>query len=151
MGKAVFVFDIDGTLADCTHRQHHVDTAGKPKDWDAFFAGIPDDPPVIHVCEVLVALVAYGHQVVFCTGRPERCRYATVDWINKWVINYRGEWLYMRKDGDHRPDHVVKLELLHEMRRDELEPVMMFDDRQTVVDMWRANGVPCAQVAPGRF
>ncbi len=32
----IAVFDIDGVLADATHRQHHV--AGRPKDWDAFFA-----------------------------------------------------------------------------------------------------------------
>jgi hypothetical protein len=29
--------DIDGTLADCTHRLHHIQK--QPKDWDAFFAG----------------------------------------------------------------------------------------------------------------
>ena len=29
--------------------------------------------------------------------------------------------------------------------------VMVFDDRDRVVNMWRRNGVVCAQVAPGDF
>jgi len=28
---------------------------------------------------------------------------------------------------------------------------MVFDDRNSVVDMWRENGVRCMQVAPGDF
>jgi hypothetical protein len=33
--KAVII-DIDGTLADTTHRLHHIKS--KPPNWDAFFA-----------------------------------------------------------------------------------------------------------------
>ena len=29
--------------------------------------------------------------------------------------------------------------------------VCVFDDRQKVVDMWRANDLVCMQVAPGNF
>lgn len=29
------VFDLDGTLADCEHRIHHI--TKEPKDWRAFF------------------------------------------------------------------------------------------------------------------
>jgi len=28
---------------------------------------------------------------------------------------------------------------------------MVFDDRDKVVNMWRENGIPCLQVAPGNF
>ena len=38
----VWVFDIDGTLADNEHRMHHLD--GK-KEWDAFFAKQHLDEP----------------------------------------------------------------------------------------------------------
>ena len=40
----IAVFDIDGVLADARHREHHV--SGRPKDWDAFFAAVGDDPVV---------------------------------------------------------------------------------------------------------
>jgi hypothetical protein len=46
------VVDLDGTLADCTHRLHHVRGHGR-KNWEAFFAGCHLDMPN----PVVVALV----------------------------------------------------------------------------------------------
>jgi hypothetical protein len=57
----------------------------------------------------------------------------------------------MRKEGDHRDDDIIKLELLEQVRADGFEPIMAFDDRNRVVAAWRSAGVPCAQVAPGDF
>src|ERR1700686_3420403 len=31
-----YLFDIDGTLADLSHRLHYIKPAGGPKNWDAF-------------------------------------------------------------------------------------------------------------------
>ena len=41
--RPLAVFDIDGVLADVSHRLPFV--ARRPKDWDAFFAAAVDDPP----------------------------------------------------------------------------------------------------------
>jgi len=57
----------------------------------------------------------------------------------------------MRPDDDRRPDDEIKAEILGRMRETGLQPLMAFDDRDKVVAMWRANGVPCAQVAEGAF
>jgi hypothetical protein len=57
----------------------------------------------------------------------------------------------MRGDGDKRPDHIVKKIILSDMRKVGLDPVLVFDDRQSVVDMWRGEGLTCLQVAPGDF
>ena len=46
------VVDLDGTVADCTHRLHHIRGRGR-KNWDAFFAGCDLDEPN----SVVVALV----------------------------------------------------------------------------------------------
>jgi len=51
----------------------------------------------------------------------------------------------------HRPDNLVKGELLDAIRADGYEPVMAFDDRTVCVNFWRACGIPCAQVADGNF
>lgn len=59
--------------------------------------------------------------------------------------------LRMRRAGDHRPDDIVKREILDQMRADGWRPVMAFDDRARVVKMWREAGIPCAQVAEGDF
>jgi hypothetical protein len=57
----------------------------------------------------------------------------------------------MRRRGDKRADFIVKGELLDKIIADGWQPIMAFDDRNQVVQMWRARGIPCAQVAEGDF
>lgn len=59
--------------------------------------------------------------------------------------------VYMRKAGDYTDDNLLKVELLRQLRADGHEPIMAFDDRSRVVQAWREQGIPCAQVAAGDF
>lgn len=149
-----WIFDIDGTLTNSDHRQHLVRQT--PRDWDEFFARVKDDAPIQHVCDLAGHLLDYGYSfggyaVIFMTGRPEKCRADTLEWLETNGINIESKQLYMRPDGDYRDDTEVKLILVQELRRDGFEPVMVFDDRNKVVAAWRAAGIPCAQVALGDF
>lgn len=144
--RQCFIFDIDGTLADNSHRTHHLQK--QPKDWDAYHKEVRDDKPHRHVVQVARCLRIAGLTIVFCTGRHSGQREVTVKWL--WEHGLWGE-VYMRNEGDHRPDHIVKRELLDQIRADGFEPVMVFDDRNSVVKMWREAGIPCAQVAEGDF
>ncbi len=65
----VYVFDIDGTLADITHRLHFIQ--GEKKDWDAFFAACIDDAPIGHMLD-LAWYIGKDHHVVYVI-RPQRC------------------------------------------------------------------------------
>jgi hypothetical protein len=49
--------------------------------------------------------------------------------------------------GDHRPDTALKAEWMDEGRK----PDLVFEDRASMVAMWRSRGVVCCQVAPGDF
>ena len=51
------IFDIDGTIADCNHRRHHVDGSG-PVDWNAFRAETVNDTPNQHVCDIKVGIIS---------------------------------------------------------------------------------------------
>jgi len=57
----------------------------------------------------------------------------------------------MRADSDRRSDDIVKRELLARIRGDGFDPQLAIDDRKRVVDMWRSEGLICAQVAEGEF
>jgi phosphoglycolate phosphatase-like HAD superfamily hydrolase len=142
------IVDLDGTLADCAHRLHHI-RGGRRKDWNAFFAACPLDPPHEVVVD-LVKTLRHSHRLIFCSGRPERTRKATEEWICRH-LEIVGPRLYMRGDKDHRADDIVKRELLERIRRDGFDPKLAIDDRQRVVEMWRAEGLVCAQVAEGNF
>lgn len=73
-------------------------------------------------------------------GQEEGGMAATHRWLkDQGFSEYE---LYMRKDGDSRPDHVIKKEILDKIRADHPgRSLISFDDRHEVVDMWRENGV----------
>lgn len=144
--RRCYIFDIDGTLADLTHRLHHIQK--EPKDWDAFFAACVDDKPIEHICDLAKTLQETA-SVIFVSGRSDRVRAETEAWLAGRGLS--GAPLFMRKAGDHRPDNIVKAELLADIRSRGFQPTMAFEDRTQVVEMWRANHVPCAQVASGDF
>jgi len=143
------VSDIDGTLADVEHRRHFVE--GKKKDWDAFFAAMVDDPPKGKViCAYHGLCTSLNMRGVLMTGRFEKDREKTEKWLADNFVSYG--LLFMRGNGDQRPDEIVKAEMLYELQYvHHMDPYLILDDRNKVVDMWRAAGYTCLQVAPGDF
>ena len=145
-----YIFDIDGTLADCQHRLHFI--TGKTRDYRAFFAACDKDTLIIPVAQLVEDLLAWS-DIVYVSGRSDECEEKTKNWLmfnNLW--DFPATELYMREEGDHREDHIVKSELydkILEVRH--VPPVMVFDDRKQVVDMWRSRGLVCCQVAEGNF
>lgn len=160
--KKAFIFDIDGTIADNTHRLHFIQQS--PKDWDSFFNNCDKDKyiePVMFLIDVIIEQKRWletwenkeaPFDIVFCTGRPECIREKTENWLLRGLAMDRVDiHLYMRSDGDHRSDSVVKEELIARMIEDGYEPFLVFEDRKRVVDMWRRNGITCLQCAEGDF
>jgi len=150
--KDTIICDLDGTLANCEHRVHYV--RDKPKNWDMFYAGIRKDEinvPVLFVLDALLNREPVPFKIIFCSGRPDRCREDTVWWLREYCGFGSDDYiLLMRKDGDHRADYIVKQEIL-DQHIDKERVMFVLDDRQQVVDMWRRNGLTCFQVAEGNF
>lgn len=190
----LYIFDLDGTLADLTHRRplvelqdgSPVEVQGAPaiyrgvhdvavdnvwvefpetgiwayhksdvyfrKDWDAFHAACVDDKPIPHMITLLNFLAEQNSTdgVWIWSGRMSTVELRT----RKWLLKHLG-WcppLKMRKAKDFTPDDQLKERWLHALpAEDRARLQMVFDDRTRVVEMWRRNGVPCAQVAPGDF
>lgn len=141
------IFDLDGTLADCEHRRHLV--RKNDPDWRAFFAACVDDTPIQAVIDTLHAFnadILGSHKVEIWSGRSEEVRAETEQWL--FDVGIRGNKLRMRPVCDQTPDEILKKQWLDE---EPVKPDLVFDDRNKVVDMWRANGIICCQVAPGDF
>jgi hypothetical protein len=128
------VVDIDGVLADVRHRLHHVDSS--PKDWESFFAAAPDDPLLERGRET-VARLAEVFDVVYLSGRPERCREDTLTWLDRHDLP-PGEVL-LRPTGDRRPARLVKVEALDRLSADRRIAVLV-DDDPLVLDAARNAG-----------
>lgn len=141
------VFDLDGTLALNEHRQHFVQRIdGKAKDWRSFFAACDGDVPNMPVIRTLLSLWTAGHYVEIWSGRSAEVNDKTEAWLGIHGLSMVRR--KMRADGDHTPDHDLKAQWLHDA---DPKPDLVFDDRASVVAMWRANGIVCAQVAAGDF
>ena len=166
--KLFVIFDLDGTLANIDHRLHYLDH----NDWNSFFEACDKDEPVLDVINVLKAFVEAGHHVEIWSGRSAQVEEKTKAWLDKYIgenryhaprswensafdqfqnliYNYPSDLLtHMRAENDFRADYIIKEEWLHAFHQKHGKfPDMIFDDRQQVVDMWRRNGVTCAQVA----
>jgi hypothetical protein len=130
----IVVLDIDGVLADVRHRLRHL--AGRPKDWDAFFAAARDDEP-LEAGVQFAKLAAADYRIVYLTGRPERIRRDTAEWLREHELP-PGE-LLMRRNGDRRPARQLKLERLTELAQHS-SVVLVVDDDVAVVQAERRAG-----------
>lgn len=157
--RPLYIFDLDGTLALIEHRRHLVE--GVKQDWNTFFKLCVDDTPNYPVIRVLQDLRRMGAEIWIWSGRSDAVKKETLDWLmTHKIIDNRGFrfWLHaperfmMRRDGDYTPDTQLKQRWLLDMEPPERRRLIAaFDDRKSVVDMWRSNGVACFQVADGNF
>lgn len=137
------ICDIDGTIADCSHRREFVKQ--EPKDWKGFFANMDKDG---FRKEVWEQAKAHGLPIIIVSARPEQYRETTLKWLEEQGIS-ESEFvtLIMRQGFDKRPDTEVKLDILNMIGRDNIKVV--YDDRPSVIRMWRENGVEVIDVGNG--
>lgn len=132
-----YLVDIDGTVAIKGDRdiydgsKAHLDTENED------------------VAAVVRALSNRGNRIIYMSGRSDEFR----DVTERWLIDNAlpADSLYMRAAGDHRKDSVVKHELFDKHIRYTHNVLGVFDDRNQVVEMWRAIGLTVFQVADGNF
>ena len=126
----IILCDIDGTIADNSHRQHFLE--GK-KDWDGFFSELVNDLPIQIIIDKVIQEQANGKEIVFLTGRPERYRYSTTLWLKEY-FNFEFK-LLMRKDGDRRNKLEIKKEIFEKnFKPDDIYCV--FENDYDLIKMW---------------
>jgi FMN phosphatase YigB (HAD superfamily) len=138
------VVDLDGTLCNSKHREH-LAQAGQ---WDEFHSLLADDKPWGDVWQ-LIADLCGKYYIIGLTGRNEKYRLKTVQWLDKYEIELDN--LLMRPDFDPRPDHELKPQLLAEAGVLPEEVLFVLEDRDKVVEAWRNWGYNCWQVRPGGY
>lgn len=143
------IFDVDGTLMDVEHRRHFLD--GPKKDWDKFLDPkvMEGDTPNQPIVDIAIAMDDHAHEIVVVSARNERHRQVTETQLHTAGVQF--SHLFLREDEDFRADDEFKKDVLDALIAADWKPDLVFDDRNRVVDMWRANGIPCFQVAEGDF
>ena len=72
--------DIDGVLADASHRQFFLDY----HDWDSFFMAVGDDP-VLAPQAAAIGLFDAEHVIALVTSRPQWVSDLTTGWL-RWSM-----------------------------------------------------------------
>ena len=147
--KMKIIFDVDGTLMDIEHRRHFVSNGNS--DWKSFMDPevMKGDKPNQPVVNIALAMQDWGHEIVVVSARNERHRQVTEMQLRNAGIEFAH--LFLRNDEDFRADDEFKKDVLDALIDADWKPDMVFDDRNRVVAMWRANGITCVQVADGDF
>lgn len=150
------IFDIDGVLADCSHRLRFIQ--GEEKDWDSFHSDeeLEKDSPMPRGFDLFKKISASFdytldrnrdfveiHQVIFITGRPNRNREATKKWFfNSFGFSINDFLLFMRDDKDHRKAVHYKKSVIQQLPLMGINPTLAVDDDIEICKMYVKSGIP---------
>lgn len=148
MEADTILVDLDGTLADIRHRLPLIQR--DVPDWDAFYAACFNDKPKQWCVELIFAMIAAGFNVKIVSARSKTVEATTVAWLRektdlgelldsgKLTLN-----MIRQSNKDYTPDQDLKRKWLYSFGKEKV--LFVVDDRQRVVDMWRAEGLTCLQ------
>ncbi len=137
------IFDLDGTLANIDHRLHFVQNGNK--DWDGFYAACVHDTPKAPIVELALMCADARHDIIISSGRSEKVRRQTITWLLQHKIPYA--YLFMRPNGCFVPDTALKKAWLEQGIFGKKEDILfVVEDRDSMVKMWRGQGLTCLQV-----
>lgn len=133
------IFDIDGTLAltDPGERDMY--------RWDQ----AANDTLNFPLAQLLNLLASAEYDIVILSGRSEEGKEILEKWLAQHSIEY--SHLYMREKDNFEKDFLFKERVLKTKILPVYDVLAVFDDRDSVVDMWRRNGLLCLQVNRGDF
>jgi phosphoglycolate phosphatase-like HAD superfamily hydrolase len=141
----IVLVDLDGTLANCDHRLHHIQP-GPERDWDAFYESCHLDQPHLDMIRMVNAISDH-YLVIILTGRREETRAVTEEWLHEHGVEFHA--LIMRPVGNRTDDHVWKIEVGRLFGLGNIAFVV--EDRNRIVEAWREAGLRVLHVADGPF
>lgn len=129
--------DIDGVLADPSHRVHYLEHT--PKDWKAFFRTCNEDTVLPEGLARVNELVGAGIAIAYVSGRPQYVQTKTETWLREH--GFPAAPMFLRPARDFRPAPTLKREVYTRLRK-EFEIHVIIDDDKLVVQSLRQAGFP---------
>src|SRR4051812_36450462 len=133
------VFDLDGTLSDDSWRAHLVETTavnseGEPikRNWEKYHSESKHDMSIESMVVTYRAYLHQGFGIIILTGRPNKFREQTIEWLHEHNIYYHV--LLMRPDNDYTPSYRLKARMLRDFGLTPQRVMIVFDNDERVVN-----------------
>ena len=143
--QKVVIVDLDGTLCNDGHRKSLLDG----NDWDAYHSRLFADEVFEDVKIIIEALSNHGFMILIMTGRNERWRKMTENWLYTKGIWQHIDEIYMRPDDDYTPAPELKLKMITSPEYAGLEIsdiALAVEDTEKVIVAFRNAGIVTYQV-----
>lgn len=116
----------------------HPEALGAP-DYDMYHGSSLECPPHAEILAEYRFKLVEGFIPIVVTARQEKYRRTTCQWL--WKHSLYPVEMHFRKDGDIRPDQVIKGEILDELLK-HYDIVGAWDDNPHVIEYWKSRGIP---------
>lgn len=136
----MFVFDLEGTLSDFTHRLRYYEEKSWPM-WNLLFT---EDLPREDMGVIFRLAKNSQVEVMILTSKEDCHRPMVVNWLiqNDLIPDH----FMMKPTRDQRTSPEFKTDILLEMRKAGHPVSIVFDDRKDVIDALIQNGIPAIWV-----
>lgn len=129
------IVDIDGTIADLSHRLHYLEE--KPKNYDAFYDEVDKDLPIEKVIDI-VRHLSEKYFIVITSGRTNKTCDKTINWLSRNGVPYDAllmkQWYFIQTDIEAKKS-------IYEKCLANKNIIMSIDDRPSIVELWRSFGI----------
>lgn len=143
----IVLVDVDGVIADNTHRQHFLRNGRL--DFDGFFRAASADVP-IEGAQALLASFGASNLVVLLTARPGYLHEITLDFLDEYAFEW--DLLVMRSKADANVSSAdFKRRSVRELLGYGFVPQLAIDDDPRNVAMFRAAGISSYYVHSGYY
>lgn len=135
----IYVFDIDGTIANNEHRSHLLPSSDLhlTSGWKDYNKACSGDSPIIPMINMMNTLAELS-TVYIMTSRSDEVEWMTLEWLQYNDIEY--DSIYMRGRHDNRKDYKIKEEWLNEISDGDKSNVVIFEDNPQVIKHLRSCG-----------
>lgn len=141
--KLLANFDMDGTLAD-TRIISNLHLSQDLRNFDAFHKASEFVPPNEAVLRDMFRAYEAGLTISVTTARLEAYSGETTRWLEN--NNAPVSILKHRHEGDKRPDHDAKVDMIAEFRRDGFEVAHAWDDNPSAIAAFKESNVRLTEV-----
>jgi beta-phosphoglucomutase-like phosphatase (HAD superfamily) len=160
------ICDLDGTIALDHKRAHHLHKDPRcfkvkdpsmdctcatihPRDWKSYFDACDTDEPNYSAITLLAAMSILNHKIYILSGRSSEVLEKTIAWLRRYKVDY--DYIQLRGTDTREDDHIMKLRWAETLNLTPKNTLFVLEDRNRVVQAWRAKGFTCFQVADGNF